>query len=89
VHVRHALHDAADGSFLHTQGQDMPWFQVLMLDVLALYAAVAALACAVLGFSCRRLLMARVGPRFGRRSGYRASADYTYGSTVPGRHKRE
>jgi hypothetical protein len=64
VHV-----NAAAGSFLHTHGQDMPWFQVLMLDVLALYAAVAALACAVLGFSCRRFLRACVSPRFGRGSG--------------------
>jgi NADH:ubiquinone oxidoreductase subunit K len=49
---------AAAGSFLHTQGQDMPWAQVLMLDVLALYAAAAALACAVLVLCFRRLLRA-------------------------------
>uniref|UniRef100_A0A383VRS4 UDP-glycosyltransferases domain-containing protein n=1 Tax=Tetradesmus obliquus TaxID=3088 RepID=A0A383VRS4_TETOB len=43
------------GSFLHTQGQDMPWFQVLLLDVLAVYAASAALAVAALATGMRVL----------------------------------
>jgi hypothetical protein len=34
----------------------MPWFQVLMLDVLALYAAAAALAVAVLAKGISALL---------------------------------
>ena len=32
------------GSFLHTQGQDMGWWQVVLLDVLALYTAAAVMA---------------------------------------------
>jgi hypothetical protein len=54
---------AAAGSFLHTQGQDMPWFQVLMLDVLALYSSAAALACAVLVVSLQRVMVCCNGCR--------------------------
>ena len=27
------------GSFLHTQGQNMSWYQVILLDVILVYAA--------------------------------------------------
>ncbi|GBF89728.1 2-hydroxyacylsphingosine 1-beta-galactosyltransferase [Raphidocelis subcapitata] len=39
--VGYALAMPRAGSFLHTQGQDMRWFQVILADVLAAYAAAA------------------------------------------------
>ncbi|WIA31098.1 hypothetical protein OEZ86_001125 [Tetradesmus obliquus] len=56
------------GSFLHTQGQDMPWIQVLLLDVLAVYAAAAALAVAALARGMNALLAGWCAARGGCRT---------------------
>lgn len=74
---------AGAGSFLHTQGQDMPWFQVLLLDVLAVYAASAALAVAALATGMRVLAASWYAARH---SHHTAAAGTSAGS---GRRKQE
>lgn len=50
------------GSFLHTQGQDCHWWQIMLLDVAAVYAAALAAAGVALR-SAYRLLKRPAGPK--------------------------
>lgn len=70
--VEHALRlprqPAGDG-FLHTAGQEQGWWQVILLDVLALYAAALVAAWLLLRAGVARLRGAAVKGRGGGRGG--------------------
>lgn len=62
VAVVHCL--AGAGSFLHTHGQDMAWYEVVLIDVLAVYAAALALVILLLvqGHKFPRMLSCKRDP---------------------------